>query len=295
MGQCTAYLPNGINKDCLVPLREVEKVIFTSKSMKFTSISNALSLTAWKTKIQTDLSLYVVGGLYDYEPTTADPAITELPSTRKIVTNRPIPSATLFLEANFCDYQEILKNLKGGQYGVIYQLKGGQLYMRKNSVGEILPFSGNLDAVTKGIPLKEMQNNFPVFVNHINYDEFTEAVLLTPDWNPTNELISYMPVGLTVLQTSAVAAGVVSIQVNERCGDGYAGLLLADFEVLGSNGLTSPIVGVLVDNGLGSYTITLQKDAVPAAIAAGDYMTIRAKKLAALVVTHLSNRITIFA
>jgi len=293
---CSAFLPNGINANCAVPLSEVEAVIFASATMEFASLTEAFSLAKWKDKIQKDLTIYVMGGMYDYEVTTADPNVLELPSTKKIITNSPVPSAKVYLEANFCDYQEVLRSLKQANYGVIYLLRDGSLLMRKNSVGKILPLTATLTAITKGVPLKgDIQNNYPVWINHKSYKEFEEAVLISPEWNAATEFITYMPVGLTAMTTSTVAAGVVSIQVNERCGDGYAGLLVADFEVVASNGLISPIVGVLVDNGLGSYTITLQKGVVPAAITAGDWMTIRIKKVAALVVTHLSNRLTIQA
>jgi hypothetical protein len=294
-GTCSAYLPAGINKGCIIPLAEVASVIFTSPTAKFTSLSDVLSLAAWKTKIQTDLSIYVLAGLYDYENTTDEPNVITLGSTKKLITNNPIPSAKLFVESNFCDYQEFLRTLKQGTYGIIYYLRDGQMLMWKNSVGEVKPFTANLTAISKYIPGKaaDIQQSYPVYVNHQAVAEFNEAVLVNPVWNAGVELIGVMPVGLNMGTTSLVVAGDVSVYVSERCGEGKAGLLVADFEVLDSNGLTSPIVSAAVDNGGGSYTLTLQKGAVPGDPAAGDYYVIRVKKLAALIVTYMSNRLFI--
>jgi hypothetical protein len=295
MNQCTPYLPGGINKDCAIPLALVDKVFFCSKALEFTSIADALSISSWKAKIQTDLSVYVIGGMYDYEPSTKDPNIQELSSTQKLITDQPIPSAKIFLATNFCDYQETLRTLKGGMYSVIYLLRDGTFLARKNAAGKIYGFTASLTAITKGLPGKDLSQNHPVWINHTSYKEFEAAVLLGPEWDMSTELIQYMPIGLNIMTMSTVTAGVVSVQVNLRCGAGFAGLLIADFEVLDSSGLTTPIVGVLVDNTLGSYTITLQKGAVPAAIAAGDWMTIRVKRVAATIVSYISNRLYIQA
>ncbi|MBV5346962.1 hypothetical protein JZU46_01930 [bacterium] len=295
-GTCSAYLPNGINKGCVVPLAEVDSVILTSPTAKFASLAEVLSLAKWKEKIQTDLSIYVLTGIYDYENTTDEPNIATMYSGKKLITNKPIPSAKLYVESNFCDYIEMMRALKQGTYGIIYKLRDGQLLMWKNSVGEVKPFSANLTAISKYIPGKaaDISQSYPVYVNHQSAAEFDDAILVNPYWNAGIELLSVMPIGLNIGTTSLVAGGDVDVYVAERCGEAKAGLALVDFEVLESN-VAVPAITARVDNTGGSYTLTLQKGAVPADIAAGDYMVIRVNKKTALVVDYLSNRLFIQA
>jgi len=65
------------------------------------------------------------------------------------------------------------------------------------------------------------------------------------------------------------------VQVNKRCTDtGYAGLVLADWEVLASNGAPTVSVTVMVDDTQGQYTLTIN-DGAPAALTAGEYAVIQ--------------------
>jgi len=54
-------------------------------------------------------------------------------------------------------------------------------------------------------------------------------------------------------------------------------------------------VSAAVDNTGGSYTLTLQKGAVPADIAAGDYMVLQVKKKTGDIHDFISNRMFVQA
>ena len=295
-GTCSAYLPNGINKTCIIPLAEVASVIFTNQDVTFDSLSDVLNLATWKGKIQEDLEVYVVAGVYDYENTTDDPNIITLGSTKKLITNEPIPSAKLLLESNFCDYLEVMKSFKQGTYGIIYMLRDGQMLMWKDSTGKPRPFTANLVAISKHIPGKsaDIANSYPLFVNHQSVAEFKDAILVNPAWNASVELIAAMPIGLNMTQVSVVTAGDVDVYVSERCGEAVENLVVGDFEVLDSSGLVTTVVAVAADNDGGSYTLTLQKGSA-VDIAAGEYMVIRIKHLNSAIVEMVSNRLYIQA
>ena len=277
---------------------KIKNIIITSESAYFTSLADAASVVKWKAKLQTDLSVYAPMGINDYEPTTDDPNIVTMPATgRKVLTNTPVPSGIFRLMSNFCDYKELLNTFKGGVYRMFFVDSNGNIHGTITSAGYVRGFACNVNAVTKGMPLKEVANNYSIWANFLNYDEFLASIMLSLSWSPTIELTENAPVGLSMIATGVYSAtpGTIAVQVNTRCGSGYTGLTSADFEVLESNNLVSPAITTVTDSGAGAYTLTIQKGTVPAALAAGDYVVIRVKKLATTVVTHLSFRLTINA
>lgn len=298
MNECSPILPQGINKSCVLDLKEIKNIIITSESASFTSLANAASVVQWKAKLQTDLSVWAPMGLNDYDPTTDDPNIVTMPvSGRKAITNKPVPSAVFRLMSNYCDYKELLNTLKGGTYRVIFIDSNNTIWGTVTSAGYFKGYACTLNAITKGVPLKETQNNFTVYANFLNYDEFEAGYGVSLTWSPTIELTENAPVGLSMVAAGAysLTPGTIAVQINTRCGDGYAGLLAADFEVLESNGLTSPAVTTVSGGTLGAYTLTVQKGSSPISLAAGDYVVIRVKKVSATIVTHISSRLTINA
>lgn len=298
MNECSPILPQGLNKSCVLDMKEIKNVIITTEAASFTSLANAASVAQWKTKLQTDLTVWAPMGINDYEPTTDDPNIVTMPVTgRKAITNKPVPSMVLRLMSNYCDYKELLNTLKGGTYRMIFIDSNNTIYGTMTSAGYFKGYACTLNAITKGVPLKETQNNFTVYVNFLNYDEFEAGYGVALSWSPTIELTENAPVGLSIVATGAysLTPGTIAVQINTRCGSGYAGLAAADFEVLESNNLTSPAVTSVTDSGLGAYTLTVQKGSSPISLAAGDYVVIRVKKLSTTLVTHLSSRLTINA
>lgn len=289
---CNSYLPNG-NVECKVPMAEVKRVLICDKDVSFTGLSDVYNLATWKEKIQEDLDIYVTRGKTSYEVTTDDPNVLTTAEGQKMVTNTPAPSAIIYLDSNWCDYSDMLGTLQGGTYGVIYELKNGSLFLKRLSDGTYESFPARITAVNKGIPLQgDIANNFPVHIHHIDYEDFKKGALISPAFD-FEELVLAMPVGLTMFATSTMATGSIYVQINERCGDGYAGLLVGDFEVVGSNYLTSPAVTVAGDDGDGVYELTIQKSVAPENLADGDYVQIRVLKKDGDVVTHVSNRVTL--
>lgn len=297
MSACNVLLPGGINGDCQVPLSEVKNVLITDKDVKF-SYTEKDVLSNWTNKIKQDLTIYAVAGLDSYNNTTDDPNIvTGAVSKSKKITNDPLPSFEFFLDSNFCDFNEVLRTLGGGNYGVFYELQDGTILgtldQSGTEIGYFKPFKSNIKANTKVLQEVDATTAFRVYVNHTNKDQLFNQFVLSPVWD-TTELVEAMPVGLNMVSTDVYSAGDQAVQINVRCAGAKTGLLVADFEADETQGnVDTPAVTTVADNGAGSYTLTVQKDAVPVNLVAGDYASIRVKVTSGSDVSHLSNYIRV--
>jgi hypothetical protein len=290
---CVPFLPAGINNACLQDLKEIKNIIPTTYAASFTTPLQASQLSAWKTKIQTDLSIYMPLGVNDFSPTTDKPTIAKMTSTRKAITDRPIPSAEIFVASNFCDYKDIVAAFKGGNYRLFLVDILGNIFGTMTSTGVVRGFACQLTAITTGFPPKDTAQSFPVFANFLSYEEFENAVMIASPFN-TMELIEAMPVGLNMYVTSAISGGSVTVRITDRCGSGRVGLLAADFTVTDSSELVTPAVATVTDNTNGDYTLTLTK-ATSTPLAAGDMVVIMVKKTVTSIVQYMSNRVQINA
>jgi hypothetical protein len=271
---CTSVMPAGA-VECLKKIGKAEYMIVDDLSVSFADNADFVNQATNKAFVNETLLSYIFK-IADYETGTADPNILTLDNTRNIITNKPIPNGTVFADMSFCDQQALLKTLKGGTYRVRYITKDGDIYAYQLSSGVKKGFKAEITALTKGIPQKsDIDKNVTIYVNHVSYDEFENAVVGSPSWNPGLELVEATPVGLNMALASVYTAGDVSVQVNTRCSDGLTGLVTADFEVVESTVVSPTIVAVEV--GLGVYTLTIQKDG-PVDLAAGDSVTFRVKK-----------------
>ena len=291
---CNVLLPGGINGDCTIPLSEVKNIIICDKDVKFTNAEKDV-ITNWKTKIQQSLTIYAVSGLDSYNNTTDAPNIvTGTVSKTKKVTNRPVPSFEFFLESNFCDFKEVLRTLKGGVYGIFYELHGGVILGAQDvsgaEIGYFKPFKCRVDAVSKLLAEVDSTNAFAVYVNHLNYAQVENQFYLEPAWD-TAELAEAMPVGLNIYATGIITAATATqaYKVSVRCGDNKTGLVVGDleFSTTMSNVLT-PNAGTFAETGGGTYTTVIEK-ATSSLITSGDIVYMRVKVISGSDVTHLSN------
>jgi len=295
--QCNTLQPNGSNQDCLVPLSEVKNLLICDKDVSFTFATKDV-LSNWTNLIKQDLTIYAVAGLDSYNVTTDDPNIVTQPvSKSKKVTNTPVPSFEAFLDSNACDFKQMLNTLKGGTYGVFYELQDGSIMgtldQSGTGIGNFKPLRARITASTKGFQEVDGTQAFRCYVNHTSYKEFMNQFYLEPVWD-TSELLEAMPVGLNMVMTGAYAAGDIVVKAKVRCGANYTGLLAADFDEDETQGnVDVPAVTAVVDDGGGVYTLTVQKDTVPANLVTGDVLACRVKILNGSDVTHISNYIYI--
>lgn len=291
---CVAYLPNG-SVDCKVPMADVAGVILTNKSLSLGALAAVYSYSTWKAAVDTALTMYPLRGITDYENTTDDPGMTTSPLTgRKRVTNRPTPSGVFYVDSNLCDFTDMLRNLKGGQYGVILYLRDGKfLVMRNPYTGIFKPIPATLDATTKGFPAKgEQDKQFPVYINFLDADDWENAVLIDPQFD-YQDLIAATPAGINMWITTPWASTKAVVRCEDRAGSGHAGFTAPDFVVVGSNMLTTPTVASIMDNTGGSYDLVITKGTSDP-LSAGDYVIVQVKDGSGPY-TYLSNKLRIQA
>jgi len=288
-------MPNG-SVDVQRYFPEVRRVHIASTDLTFATQTAAYNLNNWLLAVYTNEYLYATSGVTSFELTTDDPNIVTTAKGKKYLTNKPAPSAVCYLDMNWEDYLELQNTLKGGQYGVIYELEDNTLLMLYED-HTYKPIPANLDAVGRGLSMGGDANDFRVYINHNDYSDFLKLRSLDPDWD-TDELVNNMPVGLKIMETGDCSVGAgctVTVYIETRNGDPYTGLDEDDFEVVEDNFLASAAVTACSDDGGGAYTLTLQKGTTPGDLAVGDYCTIRVKKLTSTVITHASNLVTIVA
>ena len=298
MNVCESIMPAGINADCLVPMSQIRNAIILEKGTSFAGLAELQNSSVWETKIKQGLSIWVSGGLMDYEVTTDDVNIKTSGLGKKLVTNTPVPSCVLYIDGNFCDYQQLKNTLVGSSYDVIYILEDGTLHARLKSDGKYYGFGARISAVGKSIAGKgDIDMNFAVQINHLSYAEFQQGVLAKPAWNPELTLAAAMPIGLgmSIVTPYDIPTGIVVVRLHKRCGSAYLTMAVADFEIIETNDLEVPVVTSVTDNSDGTYDLELTIVTIPVPMVAGDYMIIRVKELDSSDVVSVSNRLYVQA
>lgn len=293
---CAKGVPNGA-VGCIKAIERATHVgLIANDASSFASLEAALNINNYRVLIQETLKMFVFKKVHTFENTTSDPSITEPDiSKTKLITDTSPLSYTFYLQSNFCDYKDVLKQIGlNANYTIVYFLQDGSVMMVDGLDGTVDGSNALVSAVSKGAQ-KEIENSFPLYVHHTNYGDLENAILLTPEWT-VDDLLSYLPSGRTMRTVSKydTSGGTVVVSVNERCGDGVASLTDADFEVVRSNVSTPAITTVAAVVGkTGQYTLTLDKESTPESLALGDEMVIQHKVEASSIVSYVSNELAI--
>jgi len=228
-----------------------------------------------------------------FENTTDDVEITTSQLGKKSITGKPIPSGIIYLDASIGDYKS-LHTLEDTWFEFVPFFQDGTYWMTRKTDGSLKGFRCKV-GTKAGLPPDDKSQSYPLYLFFDNYAEFEDVVVVSPDFN-FSDLMDYSAVGLDFRVTTAMAAGDVTVQVDKRgTGEGLTGLIASDFEVLASNAEPTVAVTVLVENGLGSYTLTIKadNDGTPTNLASGEYVTLQASKNDGTYVTYLSSGLKI--
>lgn len=278
--------------DCGRLLKKVNGVMITDKGTEYTDTTFVTEsvIKLGIASLTTALRNATVLPFINYERTTDDPSIQTSNLGIKDKDLDPAPSMQGWLDMSLCDYKTI-HELEGIWFDVVLFTTDGLQFGTKKSDGAVKGFRCKI-ATRKDLPPSDnSQSSFPVDFYFRNADEFKNIMVFDPDYNFA-DVLDFVPVGLGLSITTAYAAGDVVLQVNERCTNtGKTGLVLADFEILQSNGAPIVAVTVLVEDGLGQYTLTIKADSAgtPANIASGKFYTMQASADDATFATYLSN------
>lgn len=258
---------------------------FVSDSGHHTKIASSTLLE------RTEFVLRFNNGL---EVTTDDPQIQTSNLNVKLIDGKPVPSAIGMLDVSGCDYQSML-GLEDALWEFIpFTDKGKQIGTRKSD-DTIKGYRTRIQFVN-GFPKSDnAQLNYPVYIFTQAQEEFEKSVYASPSYSLA-DLLNYVPAGLSVSQVSAytAAGGELTVKVVERCTEiGVEDLLAANFPFLSSFQTTPTPVGVtgLVENGLGEYVLTIEKDTggVPENLEVGDRFLLQVEETSGSFQTTVSN------
>ena len=283
MSICVNGIPGGINGDCLTYPKPITNFIITDASVTFT-LAQLTLLSQWKSKIQTDETMFVFSGISKHDNTTDDPAINTTQMLQKVLTRVGVPSYVFSVESNYSDWNEAMRTLKGNSYRLFTVHSDGAIFgFSDRNSAEYKGFLCEITAVTKGQLPDAIEDSFPVYVNFKRYAEFKQQFAFVPEWNVELDLAASMPAGYEMKFISGVqATATIVVRMSVRGGDDVAGLVIADIEVI-SDTLTDSTVTAVTDNADGTYDIVFTTAAL------NQDITFRVKELTATVIDGLSN------
>lgn len=205
----------------------------------------------------------------------------------------PIPSGVIYLDASICDYKT-LTTLNGRKFDFIPFFEDDQMWMTEKTDGTYKGFSCTIDT-NMGLPPEDKTQSYPVYLFFNSYREFENVAVITTDSFSYDDLFDFSPVGLNMKVTTAYSAGDVTVKVTKRgSGDAMLGLTTAsDFEVMKSNGAPVVATTVVVDNGQGSYTLTIKADSsgTPADLSSSEYVYLQSHDDDATYLTYQSQAV----
>lgn len=288
---CTTQYFGGAS-ECGQLLKNMTGFVLQEKGSTWTD-ATIVSLSAWHTAIADDdsavRSALPLPFLY-FTNTTDEPEITTAPNTNvKSKGNDPVPSGIAYLQSGLESYVQ-MHGLKGGTYEAFPFFEDGTFWATRKASGALKGFRLTVDT-NAGLPVDDKNNSYPFYAFFQSYSEFENIVQVSDVGFSYDDLLNYVPVGLSARVTTAYTAGDVVIQVNKLgSGDPMLGLVVGDFEVMKSNATPTVVATVLADNGLGSYTITIKKDndGTPANLAATDYVILQIHDDDATYFTYMS-------
>jgi len=280
--------------DCAVALKDTIGGTLQYKGNTWTD-ANAQSAAAWQTAIADDdktVRNMLVLPIESFVPTTDEMEVLTSALGKKSKGKNSIPSGIAYLKASLCDYKQLLA-LEGKWFEYQPHFDGGSLWMTRKTDLNLKGFRCQI-AMQVGFVPDDKTQSFPVYLFFDNYSEFENVVIVKPTFE-FSDLFDYSPVGLDVVITTAYTAGVVVVRVTKRgSGDAQTGLdQVTDWETMVvSFGTTLPAaVTVVVENGQGSYTLTIKKDTggTPANLASSDTITLQAHDDDATNLTYISH------
>ena len=294
-GICPAILPSGVSK-CKKLLGDVKYIMIDKVDVTLTAdeaVSEFKNLALTREPVSNEIQSHLLKILTP-EVTTDDANVVTFANTRKHTTNKPIPSGVFYAESSYSDSIELLKVFNGDTYRIrMFTDDGIQILTFNPSTLKYAGFKAGITATTKGIPQDADPDKLvKLEIQFTSYEEFENSVTVKPEWNISTSILDNLPNGLTIRPTSLYTntTGEIDVQINERDGNDFTGLVSDDIISLSSNRL-SDIAIIATDNGNGSYTLAVTKDAAPVNLAIGDRLVIQVQNKTGNVVDYISNQL----
>lgn len=283
--------------DCKALFEKMNGIVLQKKGETWTD-DTIIAASSFQTVLaddDSDVRNAMAFRVLSFENTTDDVEILTSPLGKKSKGGDPYPSGVVYLQGSFNDYK-LLYDHEGIEYDAILFYQDGSHWVTRKTDLTLKGLRCSF-GTKAGLPPEDPNTSFPMYIFFDSVQEFKKVEIVSDyDWI-YSELIDYVPVGLDFRVTTAYSAGDVIVQVDKRgTGEGMTGLVAGDFEVMKSNAEPTVVVTALVEDGLGQYTLTIQKDndGTPANLAATDYVYLQCHDDDATNLTYLSNAIKLF-
>ena len=287
---CGSLLATGLSS-CNSRIQNIAGIVISNKGTTYTSAELA---TTAKLKTYLSASSGIVSmflPMSSFSITTDEPSIQTSNLGTKDIFDNQVPSAIAYLDRSFTDY----KHLWGSNNSIVdieLMTKDGYRVMTSSTTGTYKGFRAKIYCAP-GLPKTDnAQEAHPIYIFFTDVEEFKRMVVMAMPFTKT-DVEDLVPIGLDVRAEGAYTSGDIDVLATLRGTDtGKAGL---DTWTVISSKAADVSVTTDVDNGAGSYTLTIKKDAsgTPANLAAGDITVIQGSKVVTSYVTYITNGLEI--
>lgn len=290
MNNCGSIVAAGIG-NCKQHLKRFKAMIIETRGTVFTAAELATT-AALKTDLSADAgitAMYIP--LSGYTQNTDAPNVITGGTGTKSVYDDSIPSGIAFADVGFADYKTLWP-MNNTLVDIMFITKDGNWVVTPTSDGKFKGLRCEIYSQQDFPGFDNPNEAHPIHVFFRDVEEFTNMVVMPMNYS-SSELEDLVPVGLDIIQTADYASGDAVVKATLRgSSTGKAGL--TDWDITDSN-VSDP--GVTdSDDGAGVYTLTLKKDSggTPADLAAGEYIEVQGKLVAATYVTYITPPIKIY-
>lgn len=221
MTACTTQKNNGRNVDCVSFLKEAVAIaIGDAGTLTFDNEYALDNAENWRVKIQENetVSIFPINGA---EVTPGEAQTETTGNGRTFVAGENTGNVIAYLDTNACDYKEVLKYFKGGNYDIMW-LDADNNILGYDSGTSLDGYLAQLHAPNYGgVGSRENQSQmFKIMVNYINNSEQNSPFIVNVGFT-LNTLNMYVPVGMKLVESTAYVpgTGIIVMDIKKRCTD----------------------------------------------------------------------------
>ena len=287
--QCGSLLAAGLG-NCNSRIQNISFAILLPTGSAYTSAELA-TLAKTKTYLAGDANIEALtAGIYlplsGFDITSDDPNITTSQLGTKSIFDDQVPSAMAYLNRSFHDYRQLWES-NNSVVDIILGTKDGYFVMTSTANNSYRGLRAEIYSAPNLPKTDDPTKAHPIYFNFKAVSDF-KYMQIIPMAFTQFDIEDIVPVGLDIRATGTYGSGTISVLATLRGSDvGKAGI--TDWNVITSKA-DDVAVTTFTDNGSGSYTLTVKKDAsgTPANLAAGDITKIFGGIVATSYYTYLT-------
>ncbi len=286
---CGSLLSAGLGR-CNSRIQNISFAILLPTGSAYT---NAELATVTKTKAylagDTAVEAFAAGiylPLSGFEITTDEPDVVTSQLGTKSIFDDKVPSAMAYLDRSFHDYRHLWES-NNSVVDIILGTKDGYFIMTSTANNSYRGLRAEIYSAPNLPKTDDPSKAHPIYFNFKSVTDFKALQIISMAFTQF-DVEDIVPIGLDIRAIGTYGTGTITVLATLRGSDtGKAGL--TDWNVVTSKA-EDVAVTTFTDNGAGSYTLTVKKDAggTPANLAAGDITKIFGGLVATNFYTYLT-------